>query len=305
MTRQPTRTYRKTAVSILLLLLVPAAIVPAVGQTEFAETPQALNENYTYDSQLTVTESVVIRQDSLFATYDFGITAGSGGSYTPRRALNGAIPIEYNIYDDTTNMNIIYDVPDAPSGDNYLSGALTNNVTVPFDVVVPQGQLVEPGLYQDSLLLRLYQGGNLRDEAPWLVGFSVQGFISVSVTPVGGAFDPNSNAIPIDFGVLDENESREVSVQVLANLPYEISVTSQNDGNLAIQNFPSVTSVVPYTLLVDGNAVSLPASGAIATGSGPTPLSGAQHSFEFVIGSTDEAASGVHQDSLTVTVTAQ
>jgi spore coat protein U-like protein len=288
-----------------VFLLAPVVWAYAGGQVEFAETPEDLSANYTYDTQLAVTENVVVRQDSLFATYDFGITAGTSGSYDPRRALNGSIPLDYQIYDDSTNMNIIYDVPDAPSVDNYLSGFLSGNVTVPFDVVVPQGQLVEPGVYQDSVLLRLYQNGNLQDEAPWLVGFFVQGFISVSVVPVGGTFDPNSNSIQVDFGTLEESETREVSVLVLANLPYEISVTSQNDGKLAIQSPPSVTSLVPYTLRVDGDVVNLPVGGPVAFGTGPTPLSGTQHSFEFTIGSTDDAASGVHQDSVTVTVTAQ
>ncbi len=291
--------------AIAVFLLVPVVWGYAAGQVEFAETPQDLSANYTYDTQMSATENVVIRQNSLFASYDFGITAGSSGSYDPRSALNGSIPLDYYIYDDATNMNVIYDVPDAPTADNYLSGFLTNNVTVPFDVVVPQGQLVEPGLYQDSLLLRLYQNANLRDEAPWLVGFSVQGFISVAVVPEGGTFDPNSNSIQIDFGTLDQDDTEEVTVLVLANLPYEISVASQNDGKLAIQGFPSVTSFVPYTLRVDDNEVNLPAGGPVAFGPGPTPLSGAEHSFEFVIGSTDDAASGIHQDSVTVTVTAQ
>jgi spore coat protein U-like protein len=92
---------------------------------------------------------------------------------------------------------------------------------------------------------------------------------------------------------------------VRANVSYDISISSANEGNMAHTD-PSDGSLVPYDLRIDAGSVDLSGGPVtVATGTGPTAGTGERYELELQVGDPGAASAGTYEDMLQVTVTAR
>jgi spore coat protein U-like protein len=299
----------------VMAAVVIATIMPfhlsALGLGEdvtLASLPANISSTYTFQIETVATSQLVVTGG--WQNYGVGFSAGGSGNYN-NRTLTGPAGrlLQYQFLDSRANGMVIKDLNGAPDKSGLLTGTTVfNQQTKTFDLLVYQGQLVPPGQYNDMVTVTVYtydgSAPGITDQKPMQVSVSVSPFVSLSVVNTGGSFDPGSDNLILDFGVLSAGVSRSLDVLVLANIDYTVTVDSANNGVMTL--IPAGDgSYVPYTMAVDGTPQSLSSGTAqVLSGTGPTPLSGYRHTFDFEIGDPLDATSGTYEDNLTITVTA-
>lgn len=294
------------------LLVISVPVVGALGLGEaatFSSTPADVSLTYDFEADTVSTEEVTVTGG--IRDYGVGISAGGSGSADARELAGpGGTVLSYQIFDTVASGVIVKDLDAAPDGSGLLTGTtFFNDSPQNFDVIVYQGQLVAPGVYSDLVTLTVYDSSDgaptTTDQEPLPISVTVAPFVSIAVVDTGGLFDPASDNILVDFGSLALGIQRSLDLLVVANIDYVVTVDSTNQGSLALLP-PGDGSTVPYAFEVDGITQDLSGGSAqVLTGSGPTPLAGNRHTFTFEIGDPTGATSGVYEDNLTITVTAQ
>jgi spore coat protein U-like protein len=294
----------------LLVVVVPAVGALGIGEAAtFSSTPAEVSLTYDFEADTVSTEEVTVTGG--IRDYGVGISAGGSGSADARELSGpGGTVLSYQIFDTVASGVIVKDLDAAPDGSGLLTGrTFFNDSPQNFDVIVYQGQLVPPGVYSDLVTLSVYDSSDgtptISDQEPLPISVTVAPFVSIAVVDTGGLFDPASDNILLDFGSLALGVQRSLDLLVVANIDYVVTVDSTNQGALALLP-PGDGSTVPYTFEVDGIFQNLSSGTAqVLNGSGPTPLAGNRHTFAFEIGDPTGATSGVYEDNLTITVTAQ
>lgn len=307
---------------LMLAAVFAAAFVPTAvaGGIQFQNPPDDVLATYDFAADQVIARSLSVTKGSggnFEVGYIVGFTAGSSGNPENRRAVSAAgTTLPYRIVDSEAAGNDLKTVSDDPTENEVLFGTVARGETVTetFDVLLPGGDLPPPGSYTDNITVELFDtlvssiiGGDpdLVETSPLDIEIVVPTLVDLSLVPVGGTFDPGSNAYLLDLGLLEDGTIGVLDMLVRANVAYSVTATSANDGTLAHID-PGDASRVGYTLRVDGSPADLASGPAVlATGTGPTPTTGARYELEVEVGDPEDATAGTYEDTLQVTVTAQ
>ena len=117
-----------------------------------------------------------------------------------------------------------------------------------------------------------------------------------------GTFDVNKKEKTINFGKLNEGDTKGATLHTRSNAGYRILVRSDNSGALRNVN-PSDESAVHYDCFLDGRLVPLDTTDreGLSSSTLTDPL-GRLHRLDFRIGPIGSATAGDYQDVVTVTV---
>jgi len=221
------------------------------------------------------------------------VTISRGNSNDPsydRIAYDGANELHYQIYKNASPQptKIIKDVPDLTGADSIVS-------TLKFYVTVPPQQLVEGGIYYDTVTLTLYDGswdapGNILETKTIQIKIVVQNYILLDPT-VGSILD-NLN---LDFGELETGEIQTGLIRVISNNRYDVTLRSQNSQVMKHIINPAGTTV-PYTFDFNNSAVNLTSGTAVTVVSNAVNTSGTNYDFDVTIGDVTNKDSGDYQD---------
>lgn len=164
------------------------------------------------------------------------------------------------------------------------------------------------GHYYDNVQITLYQGsstGSIEQElsTTFWVNLVVTQKIDISIVDEGGVFNQSSTSKVLDFGNMQQYQTMGADLMVVSNSPYQIFVSSMNNGKLK-----NSTSTIDYELKVNSSTVNLGSSSSsaqlIATGS-PTSQIGSRYNMKFkILSDTTSKLAGLYQDVLTVTAVA-
>lgn len=237
---------------------------------------------------------------------------GLANSYQ-RRAYNiQGQYVNYNLHKAINQIGVLKDFNDAINNNEFLEGNSPNRgstYTEKFYVSVPGfSSAIAKGIYIDNVQVSAYafkltSGKYLYEESANLtVFFVVPSNIDLSLVDEGGAFDENATSKVIDFGLLEKNQQKGVDLRVVSNAPYRVKLSSTNGSKLKGPG----TSVVNYSLKVNGGLVSLPANTAVEIGSGSvTNNAGDLFNLKFqILDETKNLESGLYQDNITITAIA-
>lgn len=248
-------------------------------------------------------------------SYRIFFSKGQSNNYQ-RRAFNllGS-SINYNLHENINQSGALKDEGDAVNSNEFLQGSAPNKHTTynkSFYISTPGllDNASRSGTYYDILQVRIYgynpSSNNYLFEASdtFTVVFYVPKKIQISLLDEGEAFDASSTSKVLDFGILSQNQEKGADLRVIANGPYQIKVSSLNNGNLKL----SQGDTIAYSLKVNNSPVSLlnSASAPVSIGSGDaTPSSGDKYGLKIKITeSTTNKSAGMYQDVLTITAIA-
>ena len=244
--------------------------------------------------------------------YFVGISVGGSGSYS-RQLAGGGDTLDYNLYTTASRANVIKDVPTATvneiiSGSLPGSGTQSNSHTIYF-YIAPQ-QIVSPAQYTDSIQFKVYSGDlssySLEQTKNVTMRAQVNQVAELSLVDTNQPFDALDTLQTLDFGTLVMDETASFDLRVRSNSGYDLTFQSQNSGELAI-NLAGDTSVVPYSLELNGSIVDLSSGSTVnaATGVGTTTSAGDQLPVIVTIGDLGNASAGNYSDNIAVVVTAK
>jgi hypothetical protein len=186
--------------------------------------------------------------------------------------------------------------------------ANADNYDVEMGVFIPAGQIVSSGLYQQRAELRLYGGENAGKSAGNLiesrnVNVAVDVFAQTGITLAGSAGTPyssgRSNAI-MDFGLLEEGESKDIFLKVRSNQAYRMAFASQNRGKLVNTKWPE--QFVSYNASLQNQPLDLEKGAEIPGKKKVTSSHGDAHRMAVQIGSTENRQAGLYRDTVSINV---
>jgi len=240
-------------------------------------------------------------------TVGIGVDGGRNGSRRMSGPSGGTLRYEIVRSDGRS-------VPDAPAtADNGLiveriTGKSREDVTL--YAMLLAGQTPSSGSYSDQLTFNLYemsngQPGRLLDSHSVSIQATVSGTIQSTLIVGGQRGDLGGRTATLDFGELETGRTLSFGLEVTGNTPYQVTLESQNHGELKWMESGFADGRIVYSLTMDGRSVGL---------SGPFDLPVAsptdsgrrsnEHSFEVRIGDTERALAGRYSDAITITVSA-
>lgn len=295
----------KTVMIAVVLVASHGADLFAGGQFESLPAP---TEVYEFSQESRTTWTINLSDDSLFT--QLGFSAGTSGDHGRRVALGPTgTEIRYRIVDTAAGTTDIVDL----EGDQTGGGLVVGSSQVDFDLLIPSGQFSPPGVYEDLVTATLYAGlfSGLRtvDEAVVPISIRVPELLEVVLVDSGGAIAEGSSSGTLDFGELGDgiDDVQEIDLLARANVGYVVSVFSAHGGRMAHTD-PAEPSTIPYDLLVDGQPRVFDTGAATISPAGGDPatdIAGRRYTLRFVVGSPQQSAAGLYQDTLTFTVTAR
>ncbi len=241
---------------------------------------------------------------------DYFITFSEGSSGTFNRTLlNGANVLNYQLYDQASQTNILKDLPSATASE-VISGNFTGRgrQQLSFFLVIPAEQVVRPGTYTDTITLTAYEGDltsyTQHRSRNVTISATVLEQIDLSLVNPGGSFNPLLTTRLIDFGILQTGEFSDFDLRVRSNIGYSVTLSSLNLGNMA-HTIPPDPSLIPYTFTANSANVDLsgPAATVINTPL-PTPPLGVPYPMRITVGTIGNVSAGNYQDNITITVIA-
>jgi spore coat protein U-like protein len=299
------------------LLFAAACILLLTGalpaQTlRFGSYPATVSGTYNPDAGATLAQTITIRHRGIAGVYFVTFSAGQSGNFAARAARSGVSALPYQLYDSMTSRNVLKDLTANPPVTNVLAGSFaasgTNWTTQNLSCTVhlPSGQLPPAGTYTDAITMEVYVGtpsshGARQQRVTFTISITMSPSLDVALVATGAPFNAASTAFTFDFGILSTGGSRGADLVVRANSLSTISITSLNGG--VMKNSDSGDdSAVPYELLVNGSAITLPAGTPrpIASSAPATSFSGTRYGISTVIGSWGWATEGSYSDVLTV-----
>ncbi|MEI6875545.1 MAG: spore coat protein U domain-containing protein [Spirochaetota bacterium] len=308
--------------AMILVLVGPALSAQAIA---FQSLPTAITGSYDGNSGTTLPQvfslgySTPTTEGNASGAFFVTVSPGLYGNFS-QRALSGGggQRMAYQVYDSATSRKVLKDLSVGPGREAVLSGVFPvqsnrKTETLSFVVVVPAGQMPYSGIYQDVLVLNLYQGtpdnhGPSVGTASVTVTLAMPAVMDMSLARTGGAFLEGIPSLNLDFGALSIGEIRSADLIVRSNTPYSLSVSSQFGSTLMNVDSAS-TGMVPLQFKVKGVVFSL-AQGALTplvSVATPPPADSAGERFDllFTVGDFDLAPAGNYRNVLSFTLTAK
>ncbi len=249
-----------------------------------------------------------VERQSGSCSFVVGFSIGNGSSYGGRYLSHGGSQLRYQLYKDVGATQILKDVP-AANSDEVLSGTLLagqTSATFQIYFVIPLLQIVPPSTYLDSIRISVYEGtvqsNQLRDQEQLRLSAFVPATAEFSLGDSVG-FDAAYRSACVDFGILVKGVTRDLKMHVRSNAGYRVLIRSSNAGNLKAQD-PRDSSLIPYSLSIDGVSVPLDKTGAITALQryGLTSELGDEHILRFTIGDLSSAGPCDYLDVIQVTL---
>lgn len=246
-------------------------------------------------------------------SYRIFFSKGLSNNYQRKAFTLFGNSFNYNLHRTINQSGVLKERNDAVTTNEFLDGrAPSRNTTYTnyFFVSVPglSSTSFPSGYYYDVIQASIYssQNGVLYFERTDNLSllFYVNQKVQVSIIDEGGTFDASSTSKILDFGLLSLNAEKGADVRVLANGPYQLRLSSQNNGQLKL----GAGDLISYSLRVNGTNVSLAASSAspVQIGSGnATSSTGDLYNLKVkIIEDTKNKSAGMYQDILTITAIA-
>lgn len=301
---------------MILFLTWPLEALRFQGQA-----PTVDNAVFLPDQEVIIPLSIEVKKQKKETTTDFFITFSTGlyGDFSSRSMETGdGNAMYYNIYDDSVTGNILKDLTAQPTSSEVLTGTFDINdntsQVLTFVVILDRDQFPLAGSYLDEVNIEIYGGTPENpdssyplDSTSMSLSASMEPVMEMSLVPEGGGFNPGSSDLTLDFGILFIGEIRAADLLVRSNSNYSVLLRSDNGGIMPIQDDPDDTSVVPYTLSVNGSPLDL-SSGTDQTAvplAGPSTENGARYTLGVEILDFGMATEGLYSDILTITLMAQ
>lgn len=238
---------------------------------------------------------------------------GTANSYN-RKVYSGSNSIDFNIYGDSALTNVLKEYGDAGSGE-FISGNLPNrNLDYHFNSYIKVVDLNSvfsngPGYYGDLIPISFYSvrnNGTLIYQTTSYMYYQIviPRYAELSLGEVGEGHDPNDTQHILDFGTIENNESKTARLSVKGNVGFGIYFASQNGGKLV-----NGQSYIDYTVKVGSNSplnLSNPGQSYYITQRNTgTSESGQHYPVEVQLQSlSTNAQTGNYDDVITITVNA-
>ena len=240
-------------------------------------------------------------------TVRVGFSAGRSGSFDARTLSSRGNLLHYHLDKSVAASSPLNDVPFASEEETFsaLIGPGHESATFRFMFLIPFQQIVPPGSYQDTVLVRAYEGTLqaplLRDQAQLQLSARVPALAEFCLGETV-VFEAGYHNACIDFGDIQAGAARELMLHARSNSGYRITLRSKNRGVLRIVD-PQDASEIPYTLQVDGQTLPLAGTQPVtaARGDGLTSAFGTEHRLRFKIGDVGAASAGDYKDVIEIT----
>jgi hypothetical protein len=192
----------------------------------------------------------------------------------------------------------------APPATMLLSPAVAPNATYVFRyyVAVERGQFAAPATYGDSLSLELYNfdGGQIKhprlDAKMLSIAYMVPQSLSVNLK--GGDLSTTLGFEPFTMGA-----QRSVLVETRSNLPYQLNVSSENNGVMVLApRIPGKDWSVNYAASMDGRSLDLRKRAVISGLPHTSPRSDAVFNLAVSIGDVARKRAGRYEDTITIEI---
>ena len=276
--------------SVSSVLSLSGGVQVGSNQSYFSKTLQVFNqEDYSGD---------------FFVT--FSVPPGGVGS---RRLFSGSDEIAYQLLETPTSSIPLKDFPDVHSGE-VLRGrfdASDSQQSLGFSVRLSGSTWLSPGIYSDSMVLRLFTGtiddsivvGSQMVEIEW----SVPQRTDLSLVAQGGNFISGRNSAAIDFGTIEGEVARALDCVVRSNVGYSVSFLSDSGGALS----HSRGYRIPYTLAVGGTLMDLKAGVEVVPswGFSSTGQGGRSHEMTVTLDPRPGQEAGNYSDNIRISIWAQ
>ena len=297
----------------LALALLPAAL--GAQTLRFGTTPATVSGAYQLDSEVSLPQTIQIRERGAATSYFVTFSAGSSGSFAARTAKSGANVLEYQIYDNITNRNVLKDLTANPALTEVITGSFPASAawqtqTKSFTVYLLPGQLPPAGTYTDTITMELYAGtpashGAVQATNTFGVLITMNAALDIALVATGSPFSVTGTALPLNLGVLAAGGFSSADLVIRANSLNSVTVSSQAGGILKNTD-PLDTSTVPYAFALNGTPVALPAGTPrpIVTSAAATTFAGRRYALSVTVGTAVWPTEGSYSDVLTFQATA-
>ncbi len=254
----------------------------------------------------------VSKTDPAQCTFGLGASQGGAGSYT-RQASNGGLALHYQLYQDSNKSKILKSAPDITSANDAIM------VTMPaggnpqvemyyFDIpfAAATSPLVAAGVYTDSFIINAYEGSDpaLFADPPATsatvnVNITVPKMIRLALVDTGGVFQDTATTKSIEFGNLNPGKVSRFDMRIRTNAGYQVNVSSANNGNM---KHITGTTLVPYTMTVNGVTADTTGAVPVLNSTGQTSLVGLGYPVRITIGTLPTMPlAGEYRDTVTIT----
>ncbi|WP_323845844.1 hypothetical protein [Microbulbifer magnicolonia] len=167
-------------------------------------------------------------------------------------------------------------------------------------LLLPRGQARRAGDYANNFVARIFANGHPVREIDF--PFSIRVAPQVDLRLAGNTKGQLGKSAGMNFGRLETGESLSALLAVRANGAYNLTVTSDNHGQLRHTSLSGDNTAVPYTAWLDGQQLSLHGGGDSRSYS--TPHDGKHfRSITVQIGDTRGRVAGDYGDCLRATIT--
>ncbi len=269
----------------------------------------------------TVGFSVERRRPSARCDYWIGFGKGQAATYD-RKLFSGSQQIDYDVFKAPSSPPLsLKSYPEAAStGEVYTGrfdkeGARRQAFSAQPMIVGPKPgpfNVKRPGLYTDTVTIRVFEGTFPPDRAPLEIARSVQTYLYavlpfsiVSLVDSGAPYtDPPITLKTLNFGTLTENKAMRFDMVLLYNFGYRVRLLSQHGSRMKHE---TAKSYVPYTLSINGTPIELqpgkPAKVLSGFGtSAPAPI-GLRVPVTVKVGAVASSWAGPYADNITIEMT--
>ena len=258
------------------------------------------DHDYSNKSDIGRTQAEIFKVRKSVGSCSFFVTF-SGQEHRQVQNLNGQ-QLNYDLFNSVQHDNSLRDLPEA-SLPNVLGGKFNikqSTKTLQYYFFAPYNQNASAGVYRDKVNVSVYEG----DLNNFILRNSHQVTYTVTVPPKIDISIQTMGLGVLDFGTLQAGESRSFAVDILANVPYDLSMESENKGMLKHSSSHQVNTI-PYILQHDGQVVDLSDMARFSFVQKKLLLDHNMHDFTVTIGNFDFVSSGEYQDNIIFTVTAR
>ncbi len=174
------------------------------------------------------------------------------------------------------------------------------HAVVRWDFTLVQDSVLAPGTYVAPLTVTARPDGASGDlMTKGALTLTTLPRAQVNIAGASGAF--GQSRLPLlDFGTLTTGETRRAFVQVRANSPVTVQISSKNHGVMANDDAPTADPI-PYDLRLDGQSVDLSGVARRAVDP-PLTVDGVSLPMDITIGNVDGKMAGRYSDVITIDV---
>lgn len=303
----------KIVFSFLILLVVGFFSPKASAQCGLSIFANNISATWDISWVMQSVSITVSKSNPAACTFGLGISKGAASDYN-RYATDSGMQLRYQVYSDVGASKIIKDVPDTGTVNDVVmvtlpAGSGPQIVQYFFDIpyaLATAPFLAHAGTYTDSITINAYEGNDpsLYTAPPAtsaVVGISVliEKLIKLSLIDLGGVFVDGATTKSIDFGKLTTGEVSRFNMALQTNAGFSVTLSSANAGNL---KHVTGTSLIPYTVEVNGSGADLTGATPVTSGGGQTSLNGLIYPVKITVGSIPASSlAGNYSDVITIT----